>query len=43
MSTIAITLPSRPPTWSLDAWLARLAAWAERQPRHRRLGAWAAL
>jgi hypothetical protein len=43
MSTIAITLPSRRPPAPLEAWLTRLAAWAERQPRHRRMGVWTAL
>lgn len=30
----------RTETASLTDWLARLAAWAERQPNHHRLGSW---
>lgn len=33
-----------PALWrSPAAWLVRLAAWAERQPRHRHLGSWTAV
>jgi hypothetical protein len=43
----APTLPqaSRPARTAAPAlpWLARLAAWAERQPQHHRLGSWTRL
>lgn len=36
--------PRRPTTTPVDAirrgWIERLAAWADRQPRHHRLGTW---
>jgi hypothetical protein len=30
----------RTETAALTGWMARLAAWAERQPNHHRLGSW---
>jgi hypothetical protein len=35
-----LVLPVRP---QAPSWLERLAAWAERQPYHRRLGSWTLL
>jgi hypothetical protein len=34
--------PSRATVHPAPSWLERLAAWAERQPAHRRLGSWTA-
>lgn len=34
--------PSRVAVPAMPSWLERLAAWAERQPQHHRLGSWTA-
>jgi hypothetical protein len=36
----ALRRPTAPATAARTDWMERLAAWAERQPNHHRLGSW---